>query len=178
MNPLAELKGCKTTSTSIEPPMGMGYEDWRIVLLRVRQLGDAFRWWYGQLVLFGEAHYGEIAAQAVSETGLDEETIMRYRTVAERIDERIRIRELSWSHHREVAYTPNLTMEDRQEWLVRAYKNAWTVRELKEELELEGLRNHKAKSAHAEECGICHRPHWSQITITVCQSCYENVFKR
>ena len=123
----------KVTSTSIEPPRNMDYEEWRQVLFRVVQLKSAAQFWYGDLCLFAQSKFGEDSAQGISETGYAEQTMQKYCMVANRIEPLMRVKELSWSHHEVVAYA-TLDTQERIRWLEQARQENWNVRELKEAL--------------------------------------------
>ena len=150
----------KVTSVNLEFVTGpLDYEDWRQTLFKVVQLGNWSNWALGACLVEGEARYGEAYAQAVSEAQISPDRAMACKYVYERIPELIRIKDLNWSIHREVAALPNEAL--RQEWLEECRKHAWTVTELKEKLKEAGLRQsrisqNKPKDEQNEPlCGVC-----------------------
>jgi hypothetical protein len=88
---------------SLELPQGVSIEAWSALLPRVDFIKNATNWWLGDLILYGEAAYGELHSQYLPE---DTASISAYKTarwVASRIESERRRPALSWSHHREVA---------------------------------------------------------------------------
>lgn len=65
-------------------------------------LGDAVRWWVGDLLLYAEARWGEEHAQLIDGLRLSEHQVRRYRVAAERIAPSRRRENLSFSHHEAV----------------------------------------------------------------------------
>jgi hypothetical protein len=92
---------------------------------------DSLGFWLGDAAVYGERHYGELAAQALEAAGRSADAMQRYIRVAERVPPERRREGLSWSHHREVA---PLDPPDQTEWLERAEANRWTRRELEANL--------------------------------------------
>jgi len=113
MSSILALPG-KPTVTHWELPADLSYDEWKEILFKVSRVNDASRFWLGDAYLYGESHYGESYTQAMSEVDVNEETQKRYYFVAAAIHPRIRIPELSWSHHRIVAYAKNLESEERE----------------------------------------------------------------
>ena len=171
----------KVTPTYLELPQKLNYDEWRDILLRVKVVNDASRFWMGDCYMYGEKHYGEQYAQALSDTGVNEETQKRYYFVSSAISPRIRIPELSWSHHRIVAYA-DIDGDEKEVWLKAARKQEWTVRELVDALVKAGKRAVRVKresedeaigeSTDAEVCNICHE---SEATSKVCETCLESI---
>lgn len=178
----------------------MAYDEWRVALFRITQVISAARFWFGSWVLAGEAMYGETAVQAVSETGLSENTIMTYRTVAAKMPDLIRISELSWSHHRVIAYADLKDEKERAEWLEKSRHNGWNVRELEEALSMAGKRKTRHKETaevvalagasgvqvfaggagidalqYSNEPSTCPCCHESAGTVLVCEVCFDSI---
>ena len=128
----------KITSTSLEFVGRLSYEDGRQTLFKIAQVDNASNWWLAACIVEGEKRWGEEWAQAVGEAGISPPRALKLRYVYDRFPETLRVKELSWSHHVEIA--PLETLELRGEWLVRCLKGNWTIAELKQQLEDSGLR--------------------------------------
>jgi N6-adenosine-specific RNA methylase IME4 len=78
----------------------------------LQRIEGAIQFWIGDWLNFGEHAYGEKYAQAVTEVQAD--TWRHYAWVADNVDACIRIHNLSWSHHLQVAKlhdTPDVQRE-------------------------------------------------------------------
>ena len=128
----------RVTAVNLEFAKHLDYDDWKQTLFKVVQIGNWSNWAMGAVLVEGEARYGETYAQAVTEAGISPDRAMACKYVYERIPDLIRIKELKWSIHREIA--PLDTLDSRQYWLTECHKHAWTVVELKEKLIEAGLR--------------------------------------
>lgn len=92
-------------------------------------------------------------------TGIEKETLYKYVEISNIINSRIRILELSWSHHREVA---KLKAEDQEYFLNKAVENHWSVSALRDAIkqkEIEDAENErdeekksKAPTIYTESC--------------------------
>jgi len=97
----------------------------------VGTIHDSSNWWIGDLLVYGERMYGEEVHQAIEATGKSPDMIMRCVVTATRIPPGRRHANLSWSHHREVAY---LEPDDQDKWLEEAEGNGWTRRQMAEHI--------------------------------------------
>jgi len=127
----------KITPTQLDLWTDLNYEDWDQTLYKIAQVGDGARWWLGDAMKYGDKHFGEIYMQAVGETGLAEDTMRRYLLVASRISPINRVKELTWSHHRQVASCPE---GEQIRWLKMALDHNWSLAELKEAMRKKGER--------------------------------------
>lgn len=108
-----------------------------------RKLGHVHRWtsWaLGDWINFGEAIFGEDAAQGAEGTtadrydvagrvtGLAPQTLLNYAHVCRSIPRRLRRVELPFSVHEPVA---KLAPEDQEAWLQKAVDGSWTREELR-----------------------------------------------
>lgn len=159
----------KITSTNLEFKGHLDYGEWKQTLFKVVQVSDGSNWWLGACLVEGEARFGEDYAQAIDEAKISPDRAMACKYVYERVPDLIRIKELRWSHHREIA--PLEKLEDRQYWITECYKNSWSVVELKRQLEEAGMRKSRQprlegppdeqngdsgdSSADIEACGCC-----------------------
>lgn len=129
---------------------GLPYDEWTPDGIRFRRVKEWLQFAIGDWLNHGEAAYGEMYAQAASETGLPEETLMILKYVSSRIEPARRIKDLTWSHHREVAKFPP---EEQDKWLERARDKAWSVKELKDALVKAGERKRKDREKEGGEGG-------------------------
>src|SRR6185295_8348778 len=136
----------KLTAVSYEPPNNLKYDEWRVALFRLVQVKEWTNFAIGDALEYGEVHYGEQYSQAASDTGISEDKLMLFKHVAHRVDQLRRNKSLSWSHHLEVA---KLRPDEQELWLGLAEKSRWSVRDLREQLIIAGLRESKvAKVEH------------------------------
>lgn len=99
------------------------------------------RWYIGDWLIFGEAVYGEDAAQGVESTtreryseaervtGLDHGTLMNIRSVCARVAKARRRPELGFWIHAEVA---SLEPREQVAWLAKAIDEGWKRNELRD----------------------------------------------
>lgn len=106
-------------------------DEWAPVGIRLRQVKEWLQFAIGDWLNHGEAHYGEMYSQAATDTGMPEETLMILKYVSSRVAPESRIKDLTWSHHREVAKFPP---EEQTRWLEMALQEHWSVRDLREAL--------------------------------------------
>lgn len=155
----------KMTAVSLELPSAMEYEEWSPAIVKLAQIHDASNFWIGDALNFGEGHYGEMYSQAASETGIREDRLVILKYVSLHVIPASRIKEATWSHHREVA---SLEPEKQTEWLEKSVKNNWTVRELKEAM---GKKNLKEPESSNEDTGMCLCCGESAAVVAVCLRC-------
>jgi hypothetical protein len=105
------------------------YERFESALAGCAAIGDSARWWLGDLLVFGEARYGEEYAQALHASRLSERQLNRYRYVCQQIARSRRRENLSFSHHEEVA---PLEPTEQNALLRRAEEQGLSVAELRE----------------------------------------------
>lgn len=107
-------QGMKFTKTSLTIDPATPYDNWESIGEQLNQIEGAIQWWIGDWLNFGERKYGEMYAQAVDESQV--RTWQQYKWVANAI-ESSRRRELSFSHHVEVA---SLEPNEQEYWLEKA----------------------------------------------------------
>ena len=120
------------TTTSLDLPDNLAYDRYEAIGRFLGVVNDRSAWWIGDWVNFGESRYGEKYAQALNETGLEYQALADVSWVSRAV-ESSRRRELSFSHHREIA---SLSPEEQSEWLDRASSFAWSHKNLRNELRL------------------------------------------
>lgn len=84
-------------------------------------------WWIGDWLLYGEGRYGERWSQALTATGLTEETLRQRMAVCEAIPPDRRKANVGFSLHHAVK---NLPARDRDRLLTNAAAHAWTLAQM------------------------------------------------
>lgn len=116
-----------TSLTLTDPNMPFDrYEALGRLFGRVR---NSSAWWLGDWINFGEGAYGERFAQAMTASGLDEDTLQTYGYVCRSIAPSRRRTELRFSTHRVVAPLPPAK---QKYWLDKAVKNGWSRETLRQ----------------------------------------------
>jgi len=95
-----ELDG---SATGLNLPPGMTFEEWSEVGHKLARINRAWRWWAGDWLHYGEQAFGEMAAQAMNDLGVDYQTLANCAWVAGKIPPSRRRENLSWSHHEAIA---------------------------------------------------------------------------
>ena len=118
------------TETSLQLPEGLPLERWVSIGETLANMDRSVGWWLGDWAIYGEGRYEEWS-QVVDSLGLDRDTAQKYIYVASNVRIRIRIPNLSFSHHRLVA---PLSESEQHKWLARAVKHDWKWGELRRRL--------------------------------------------
>jgi len=133
--------GCVTLTTSKVTVTRCGliiegdltFEDWLAVASEMRDVGSAWMWCWGDLLLHGEMKFGEMWSQAVEASPVahyQPQTLMNAMWVARAFPLITRVISLSWKHHQVVAGIENA--RDRMRLLREAEREKLTVQELRE----------------------------------------------
>jgi hypothetical protein len=88
---------------------------------------ESLRFWIGDLLVYAERNYGEKIWQMVDEGRFSFKSISDMMWVSKAVPPNVRRRELSWSHHREVA---KLDAGKQEECLKKAVDGKLSVRDL------------------------------------------------
>lgn len=88
-------------------------------------------WWIGDWLVYGEGIYGEKFAQAVSYTGLAEQTLLNRSYVCRHIPPGRRVEGLAFGVHALVAA---MSSKDQTKWLTEAKKKGWGREDLRRAL--------------------------------------------
>jgi hypothetical protein len=123
--------------TGLEVAGPLSYGDWSNFGRTLQRVEGAIHWWLGDWYRYGEATYGEIAAQAVDELGFSYETVKADVWVACKVESVRRRTGLSWSHHKEVAA---LEPEQQDYWLARAEAEGMSREELRYAIRLARMK--------------------------------------
>jgi hypothetical protein len=120
------------TPIGITLPENLEWKDWRVLFEGYGYMARSIPWVVGDLIVYGEDHYGEEVAQAMSEimakTRYGRKTIYNLVYVSRNVLPENRNPALTHSHHYEVA---KLDAEEQREWLGLAELEGWTVRQLR-----------------------------------------------
>lgn len=119
----------------------LSYEEWESVGAELFKVDQAWQWWVGDWINYGEKKYGETYQQACYITDKSWESIRKAADVCSRFESGRR-RPLSFSHHQEVAWLePDqqdaILDEAEQKGLPRSWVRE-RVREIKGEPEKDG----------------------------------------
>jgi len=120
---------------SLSLPEGMPFDEWAAVGEALANAERSLMWWIGDWWAYGEARYGERKQllEDLRKAGYDVpafQTAMDAAWVAKQF-KTSRRREVSWSHHREVA---KLDPEDADWLLDRAEEHGWSQKKLRDEV--------------------------------------------
>jgi 2-keto-3-deoxy-galactonokinase len=83
-------------------------------------VGDATKFWRGDLLVYAQRNFGEMYSQLVDESDMAYQSLKDEMWIANAISPTVRRAELSWSHHREVA---SLEKESQIKFLALAVDN-------------------------------------------------------
>lgn len=144
-------QGVSYTPTGLLLDPGLDYERWEQMGHFLGQVHRASPWWVGDWILYGEAKWGEMYAQAQEELGLSYKTCANTVYVCRSLPLPRRVDDLSFSHHAEVApLEPRL----QDHYLKLAVTYWWTKSELRQAIRDDGLRVRAAQPDWTPESGI------------------------
>ena len=103
------------------------YDQWIEIGKNLIQATQNIMWWIGDWWNFGERKYGELAAQAL-DMDIPYSTFATASYVANKIPSERRVKELTFSHHQEVA---SLQEQDQDKYLKTAYDKKMSVKALR-----------------------------------------------
>jgi N6-adenosine-specific RNA methylase IME4 len=111
-------------------------EEWKQLGQSLKQVEGCVQFWIGDWARFGEkkGFTGRYTDPKVYDeleeiTGLERQTIQQYKSIADKLDTNLRLPELSFNHHREVAKLPPAKQES---FLKQASEQKLSVRDLRE----------------------------------------------
>ena len=121
------LPGLLGEDSYVLPP-ALPFERWEQIGVSLQQMHRSVNWWVADWLLYGEAHYGQDAYQAVqAATGRGDESLSQVVWVARAFPPHTRVPSLSWSHHRAAAELP---ADERQAVLREAAEQQLSTRQL------------------------------------------------
>lgn len=144
----------ESDAVSLRLPEGLSIEEWEGVGRRLCSAEKSLMWWIGDWWAYGEHKYGVKTAITSNPkwTGPKFEVCSIAGTVARRFEPTIRIKGLTFSHHRVVASLPR---GDAIEVLKIAEKQGWAVKEARAESNRRlAARKINAPIASSETCEL------------------------
>lgn len=125
--------------TGIIIPDNLQEDEWLDIFKLLRKLNEAIQWSVGDLVNHAERSWGTTYTEMANITGYSEKTLRDYAYVARSVHLSMRIDNLSFSHHQQVAgmkdpLTGEPLTEEQTRWLEKAYENGWSSKRLREEI--------------------------------------------
>ncbi len=118
----------QTGVAELSLPETLPLEHWELVGEHLQGMTRNVQWWWGDWLNFGERQYGTKYQSAVNRFGLKLKTAQQYAWVARAFPASLR-RELSWSHHKEVAGIEDA--DERDQLLTEAIRGRWTKAKLR-----------------------------------------------
>ena len=107
--------------------------EWVQTVEKIKHWKDStFAWYLGDLLNYGEAHYGEMASQVMDATSKAYSTLRRYADTAQRVHPTRRKLTLSFSHHWVVK---DLPPDEQTKALDDAEFHGWSYEELRQRLQ-------------------------------------------
>lgn len=117
----------KLDEVSLVMPDGIEFEKVELMLAGLKIVSDSIRFWLGDLLVYSERNYGEKYSQLVDATDYSYQGLCDMMWVANAIAPNVRRKELTWSHHREVA---KLSGDRQAEYLKIAVDKQMSVADL------------------------------------------------
>jgi hypothetical protein len=121
----------EVSPTGLQLREGLSVAEWQAVGRSLGKFISGGLWWIGDWCDYGEGRYGATYAAALAETGLSYQTVAKASYVARRFEFFRRRKNLSWSHHAEVA---SLEPPEADRWLDHAYAAHWSQKRLRAEI--------------------------------------------
>lgn len=124
---LAEGGAISPVSLDLSDP-SLPFESYEMIGAYLGRMNRSCSWWIGDWLVFGEGVYGDRFAQAVTATGLAEQTLLNRAYVARNIARELRRPTVPFSVHAEVAALPP---KEQKRWLKKAEDGNWTKADLR-----------------------------------------------
>lgn len=122
------------TRNALVMPDNVTEDELRVVTEFVRDVHGAVQFWAGDLANIYYAVFGasaKVVSWLATELNIEVETLQLWASVCQKIPHLIRIKSLTFSHMREVAYLPQQLEGQEENILNHAAENSLSVRELK-----------------------------------------------
>lgn len=118
-------------------------EEWKQLGQSLNQVEGSVQFWIGDWARYGDKRgfTGKYTDPKVYDeleniTGLKRQTIQQYKSISDNLDTNLRLPDLSFNHHREVAKLPPAKQE---QYLNKASEEKLSVRDLREEVRKDGI---------------------------------------
>ncbi|MDH6222580.1 LmbU family transcriptional regulator [Streptomyces pseudovenezuelae] len=120
-----------TRRTALMLSPGLPLAQWAHLGRQMFVVTDSSAWWLGDWLIYGRREYRDRYRRALTESGLDYQTLRNYAWVAGKFEPSRRRARLSFQHHAEVAGSP---ADEQDEWLTRAERGGWSRNELRRQV--------------------------------------------
>jgi len=114
--------------TSLVMPDGADFVTVEKMLKGFKIVGDATKFWRGDLLVYAQRNFGEMYSQLVDDSDYAFQTLKDEMWVSTNVAPSTRRGELSWSHHREVA---SQTRPEQVKWLELAVEKSLSANSLR-----------------------------------------------
>lgn len=136
-----DLPGFRLTATGAVRVGKPTQEQWSAAMHWVLRCASASMFWLGDLLVMGEATYGDLASQEDGDGKYAHQTLENARYVAGKIPISRRREPISFAHHAVVA---SLEPAEQDHWLKKAEDEGWSEKELRKQL---GIKAHVGQNA-------------------------------
>jgi len=110
--------------TSLVMPDGASFDTIEGMLKGMKLVADSVRFWIGDLLVYSERNHGEMYSQLVDASDYSYQSLKDMMWVSGKLAPTVRRKELTWSHHREVA---KLDVEKQRMYLQLAVRDNLSV---------------------------------------------------
>jgi hypothetical protein len=119
---------------------GLNREEWIEGVIKplkrlINTMQESALWWWGDALAYGEKNYGNTYTLAIEQSGYAYQSLAQAKAVSQRIEFSSRYKNLSWSHHAEVAFAFDDPIE-RATWLKRAETDGMSKSELRKAIRI------------------------------------------
>ena len=144
---VGSLKGLSTLEIRSQLVRASTLNEWRNYGEILKRVDEAKQWAIGDWLVDGKRYYRDgVYKEAEKIVGIDQSGLMKLKSIAERFEILLHSKNLTWNHHYEVS-SLKLLYEDKngklhlsdkpdtekmQEFLQKAEKENWSIRELRE----------------------------------------------
>lgn len=142
MGELAKIESyCELNKTNLTFKRDVSKDEWMSVFQALKQVEGCVQFWIGDCLAYRQQKWG-MYDDVAEETGYEKNTLREYKRISESVKSDIRMADLGFAHHQQVASLP----PERQEFFLnKAVNEDLSVRELREE-----IRRDKIEESYAE----------------------------
>jgi hypothetical protein len=119
---------CSISETGLTIPDGVEYETVERMFCGIKQINDSTGWWIGDMLVYSQRNYGEKYSQLLDAGDWAYSTLAAFHWTASNVAPHIRRKELSFSHHKEVA---KLEEAEQAKYLELAVRDNLSVAQLR-----------------------------------------------
>lgn len=137
LNQTIALPGCTLSPTALVFNGEPTDEDLTSIGLSLQRIEGCKAWWWGDFLVKQEKRHGEHYTKQYAEiTGLEPQTLRRYKMVAKYFDPLRRRNDLSWNHHLEAMLADSSSTRTGQKWIDKAADENLSVPRLRAAIRL------------------------------------------